>query len=505
MTWRVERSSSIAVFVFVLAVVVFSGVTVHVGRAQDSVILHDKSVVRGEILVDNDEEVRILDRTAEVVVIGKDRVRRIRRGRGLKKVVERRLAAIDVKNADALFGVAHWADEKKHRRDAGILARRVLYLDRDHEGARVYLGHVKAIGRWFPDRKTADRAVAEKMTAAGYVAVSGGWIKASDRGAYAASPDDFMLVELLWRRVVDVMAERGFVAHKGLWYKKEEIAALKSTIEDLEATYRDPIGAAQVGGCQVYGVVTRDEAIEIAGELDKARRWFTETFAVEDEPLAERPISQAFVLTDQGALETFCRKWRSRFRLGSDEIKLSLKLKNVTLPKFGKAIHKRYGPWRNNLVGTMGAELIRYRWHDRFLIPAAVWVANAHLAETHVFGSSRTQWIQGKSEYARGGDTEPKITGRTIGNAKASLKSIFDAGEAPSMAEVFAVQAAVELTKEQELYAVVLTQYFLEHHRRGWIGYIREGKSSDKRKHFLAHFGVPYEKMERDFREWVRR
>jgi hypothetical protein len=81
-----------------------------------------------------------------------------------KAQLEEKLKAIDQKDANALFGVAKWADENGLKTDAKRLARQVIKIDKDHAEARAMLGYEKYEGKWLTSREI-ERAKAKKEEA----------------------------------------------------------------------------------------------------------------------------------------------------------------------------------------------------------------------------------------------------------------------------------------------------------------------------------------------------
>ena len=98
--------------------------------AQDTVTLKDGRRLRGEIQSETEDAVTIITRMGEVRKLSGHEIERVARGRPLKREVEVRLALVDAKVPDDLFGVVLWASKKSSLKFAAMrVARRILATD----------------------------------------------------------------------------------------------------------------------------------------------------------------------------------------------------------------------------------------------------------------------------------------------------------------------------------------------------------------------------------------
>lgn len=160
-------------------------------------------------------------------------------------VMDQKLNAIDMSNADQLFTVAEWAVKSKNdkvRERGRKLLKEVLELDSSNEGAHKLLNHVKVGDTWYDDKtKAAAAQKAEKikeMKEKGLVEWKGGWIKETDKTKFNDKTwkrDD----NGVWMSEADIHTAKGEVNYKGTWLRmspddaKRMEAHKKKTGEDI--------------------------------------------------------------------------------------------------------------------------------------------------------------------------------------------------------------------------------------------------------------------------------
>jgi hypothetical protein len=84
------------------------------------------------------------------------------------------------KDADALFQVAKWANEKGLVADAKRLYQAVLKLKPDHQDANLAVGNQLVEGKWLPAKEAEaarKKAMAVEYAAKGFVEVAGVWVE----------------------------------------------------------------------------------------------------------------------------------------------------------------------------------------------------------------------------------------------------------------------------------------------------------------------------------------
>ena len=88
------------------------------------------------------------------------------------------------KDADALFQVAKWANEKGLVADAKRLYQAVLKLKPDHQDANLAVGNQLVEGKWLAakDAEVArKKAMAVEYAAKGFVEVAGVWVEKDNK------------------------------------------------------------------------------------------------------------------------------------------------------------------------------------------------------------------------------------------------------------------------------------------------------------------------------------
>ena len=100
-----------------------------------------------------------------------------------KAELEKKLAAIDKKDAEALFQLALWAEQNNLKTDSKRLLRDVIKVNTDHEQARALLGYEKFNDKWLTKREIErEKAKAEEaeMAAKGLKKWKDQWVPAED-------------------------------------------------------------------------------------------------------------------------------------------------------------------------------------------------------------------------------------------------------------------------------------------------------------------------------------
>ncbi len=150
-----------------------------------------------------------------------------------KAELEKKLAAIDKKDANALFAVALWAEQNNLKTDSKRLLRDVIKINTDHAEARALLGYEKFGDKWLTkreiDREKAKAEEAEKL-AQGLKKWKNEWVPAADwekldKGQVAVEVDG----EKKW--VTPEQKERiekGMTLFNGIWVTKEDMEHMRA-------------------------------------------------------------------------------------------------------------------------------------------------------------------------------------------------------------------------------------------------------------------------------------
>ncbi|MEZ6195789.1 MAG: hypothetical protein R3F20_08675 [Planctomycetota bacterium] len=472
-------------------------------RAQEWIRLESGKTLRGEIVNETDEVYALVDLDGERVVVKKSEVKRANR-RPLKSEVAERLAAVKPGDTDAMMAVAEFAaSEKKLKGDAPRIALRVVGIQPEHAAARALLGHVKALGHWYRDRKTANEAITEKMTADGFVLVNDGWVPANREGEYRTAPDAWMLVDgYLWRNIDEVMKERGFVRWEGEWYPPEE-KDLVAELERLKKRTDQTAHAARVGSVEVYHVSGRDVAREQAEHLMKARTWFCGVFRLEPpkDNLLNAPIAKVYVLEDVAALGEFGKSYAEDYGMSEEDRAFAMTMNHLVWKNLGHATSMRHPLWDALLVAQIGGDLTQRIWHHGFDIPAWIWLGAAHNAEIEVFGEARVEYIA-PDKYGRKAEA-PKLKGLSVRDIKLLMKEMYAEHRVPQLRNLFN-RPFNEIDADATITAIIAFHFFLEKHREPWMKFLRDKPSPNLQERFSRIMKVDFSTLDHELETWVK-
>ncbi len=474
--------------------------------AQDLVRLKEgKGLIKGEIIVENDEKVVLIDHMGKTVTVAQIDIERLRRGKGLHPKTLERLEAVTEKTADNLFAVAAWAAEEKGlKRDSQRIARRVLVLDPEHKKARALLGHVKGLDVWYPDAETAQAAVEEKMTADGYVFASGGWIRLERAGDLASHPEDWMLIDdFWWRPLAEVMKERGYELWRKEWYPPDQ-----KHLIPLCREYTDKLGSefhgAEKGTALVFSCLGRSEAMGTAESLVKARAWFCETFKTAEHGrrrnLADAPGSLTLIVQNQRQLEKFADTYRGPYQISGDDIAFQIRLKMILWRDLGHAHQADDNLWRHQIVSQLGGRLMQWYWHEGSDLPAWLWIASAHHAEVAVFGGARVPYVA-RTEYDDP-TADEAVTSRDIRRAREMVKDLVKQKKSVSIRTLFG-KPFNGMTKDDDNVGLVLMQFLLEKHEEAFLKFLSGTRSGNVWERWDSYLGKSMEDIEGEFKSWL--
>jgi len=470
--------------------------------AQDRVKLTTGKFVTGDILAIVEGRVELVTPEAVLEVIPAELVAEVRRGEPFSARVRARLAEIDERNPQALFEVAKWAEEARGMRSESLrLLRRAVALRPDFPEARERLGHVLALGTWYPDARTAYTAVKDRMTADGYVYHKQGWIKKELLPYLKETPADWLLWQnFLWRSVTEIRKERGDLLWKKEWYVGEETRLVR-TLKEIEALTGDDCHAAKAGPCEVYCYLGREEAQEAAERQLKARQWFVATFEVKQRRrmLETSPTKVDWVLSGDASFQKYLDHMRKR-GMSQGQYNLSLRTGNYAAGFFYCG-HLGREAWKWSLVSHMGLAMMRAFWVGGET-PAWITVASGHHAELNVMGDVRVQWV-----HIGAYDQEvkiPELRGHSMKEIKEAVLSYYRDHEMPSLRAMMSKDMN-ELTQEIDTLGTVYLLFFLEEHKETWLDFLTQPapKAQNVRERFEHHFKMTFEAMDLKFREWL--
>ena len=478
--------------------------------AQDTVVLDDKSKLRGDVIAVTDDVVRIADRHGRLVVVDRADVATIRRGRALHAKVRARLERTDSTDAASVFAVASWAKKARHRRDADRLVRRVVALDAEHVGAREWLGHVRRLDRWFPDDRIARREWKREFESKGYVVHAGAWVRPVDLPLVQDDRDAWIKVDgLLWRSVADLRRERGDVYWEGEWYSRAEaevVVDLKRLVKRLDLRFH----GAQLGASRVISFRGRASAEETVRVLEKVRSWFiaahdAEDVDVDDNAELTKTPALTYVFEDGKALRRFAEREAKPLQLSREEIDFGLRYGHIPWLPLGQAVGvKKDRHWRHALVSRLGGGLATLRWKGPRELPDWIYVAYAQRAEIVGLDEVKTHVVETARYDRRNNRSELTEAGRK--NWERTLRDLYKRKAVPSFDDLF-LRATNELDSVANLLGLVLLDYMLTERAREWRAffYATDDDEAAVSRRFREAFGVAPTGIEKPFRAWLQR
>jgi hypothetical protein len=173
--------------------------------AEDVVTKTDGAKLRGKVISDTPEEVKI--KTAGgVITIPRGEVSNVDRAKDLATELAARAQDLEKHStADGWLKLSHWCNEHELYAPAYEALKRVIRLDPENEAARVELGFRKLHGRWMTE--------GEYWHELGYIQVDGQWITQKDKekldqGLMKWGDDDWVTQEEFDRRQKAADAEK---------------------------------------------------------------------------------------------------------------------------------------------------------------------------------------------------------------------------------------------------------------------------------------------------------
>lgn len=486
--------------IFTLAVVLGAIFFAAPVRAQDSVKLKDGQRLAGDVLKDDDQEVKVVNAMGEVRTIPKADVQEVRRGTPLDGRVAKWLAAVDSANADQVFGVAEKAaKDKSLALDAKRLARRAIALNPEHAGARAFLGHVKGGTVWYADAVTARKAMQKDMEAKGYVLASNGFVKAAEAEDLKQNPGDWQLTTgMLWRKTADILREQGKMIFASETYTLEEEPLVKE-LKALKEKTGDEAHAAQRGACRVYSVLGKKSAEETAEKLVKTREWFVTTFKGRAERMVKEPLADFWVLSDQAPYEKFLDGYKDRFKVSDSFVKLSREVGSCPYEGLSRVVNMKMGVWENILVSGTGSAMMVMLWNTR-TCPDWLPLAAGHHAEIAILGSAKVQYVA-VDEYGRKSPSRD-AGGRDISAFRSEAKGLLSGANALTVRQLFGTKVN-EMTAELDTLGVVVMAFLLEQKNAEFLQFIKYGSGKTMDERFQNAFKMTFEALDQALKTWV--
>ena len=462
---------------------------------QDSVKLKDGSRVVGDIVFEDANEVRLITSACEVKRIAASEIAESRRGTPLDGRVQKWLRELASPTAEAVFEVAsRAAKEKALEVDARRLARRVVAELPDHAGARVLLGQVRALDRWFPDAASAKRAVAEAMKANGFVAYKDGWVKPADLQPLKLAPADWTLTpESIWRRTHDYRTERGDLFFNDGWYTKDQ-KPLIDRLELLDARAGIRASAAREGDIRVFYEGSQGAATRVAVRLEKVRKLFAKLYAAETRDLLGADFASIYIVRDDQKYGRFLDNCTELFPKEPP----SDRARNVLWFRFAgvdQAIAQKYGPWENAVAYGLGQDMMRRLWRNDATVPVWLEEASGHIAEKSVSASSLV-WHRFR------GKNIPEAIDESEQSFKSVVLALAKIGLAPTLGDVVDSSDA-DFTFEREVTGAAFLAHLIDAYPKELIAYVRADPTLIGLERWKAAFGCDCSESDARFRKWL--
>ena len=294
----------------------------------DEIVKKDGSSVKGVIVNQSSKIVRIMDARGRTHRISMKDVDSVLEGAETgNDAVDLKLEEIDTDDADELVGVAKWAREKKNRAWK-LVAMLALRADETNGDAHELLGHQKVGDTWYTNKKKAETArkklLAEKWKSEGYLKWKGGWIKKEDKALASKDPKAFTLTdEGVWRDVVSVKKEAGYILVKGKWVKGGTPAD-NADMKGFKKNLGEDIWIITTPHFRLWvQQIPPDEVEELGALCEKTYQWFLKEMAIPDgTDLFRGNKAKMFVLKDKNTAMDWYKHYKNRFGLDDQFQKL---------------------------------------------------------------------------------------------------------------------------------------------------------------------------------------
>ncbi len=466
--------------------------------AQDTITLVSGKRVRGEVIHQGEKEVEVVTRAAKLLVIPKSDVAEIKMGKPIRKSLAAQIKGKEL-DPDALLAAAEWgSDTKSLKKDCLRLARRALALEPDFAKARRYLGQVRFEDTWYKNQKEADKALAKKMRASGFVFVRGAWVAKSEKGRLKRSPGLFMLDgRRKWRLTDELMKERKMLPWKGDWYKPQE-KLLVDELRRFEELTGSLFQGAQHGPTTVVISGRRGEAERILSRIRATRKWFDETFKPKGETFVAGPSSLIVILRDRPTYLSFLKRGGAIHGADANRVAYGQKHDSMSFGPLSRVSCQAEPLWEHTLISGTGATMMRLWGHIDFDAAPVLYVAAGHLAEIRILGEIRIHFAKADG-YDRVAKTTRKY--RSLKEAKKLLQEALKDNKVIGLSRLFKTSLG-GLTAVHEAQGLFLLQYLKQTNGDGLRVFVQDRGPGEFAARFLAAFKITPEKMQEEFWRW---
>ncbi len=477
-------------------------------HAEDHVWVKGKSLQKGEIIHEGPEGVDLVTLDGTALRIEKGEVVKIVRDRPLPAAVREKLEAIPEGDAAALLEVARFAEAQGLDREARRVALRILFFAPEHAEARALLGHCRVFGTWFVDQAAAVKAQGKRLKDEGYVKSNGGFVRDGDQKALQSAPEEWTLEDgLIWRRIADLMTERGFVEWAGDWYPPEErhLVALMEVLKERTGLVAH---GAEVGKCRIISSLSRKECSAWAEKMAATRRRIAELLDSEHSERLRELLLENYILDNAERFRAFVEAYGKELKFKQDFLQVYLTEEYAYWNRFNEVTHVGQSGWEHDIVRDMGGAILNRVWISESALPLCLERSLSHLAEEMAFGRVESPFPMDKDDpeanLGRWGSYADTAGDSEDGWIKVA-RSLDDAQRLPALREQFEAQDWNQRTAELDASAPALLGFLLAEKRDSLLGFLRTPGELEVDVQFRRSFGADFESVDEEFRAWLRR
>ncbi len=490
-------------------------------QAQDWVRLQNGKRIKGEIIVQNEFSIEIIDELGERYEIQIEEYKKLKKGKKLAKVWRKKLAELNKDDSDAIFLVAREAfQNKKTRKDGKRLLRRVLSVDENHPEARKLLGHFKVGDTWYLNKKKAQKSLDAHFAALGFVRHEKGWIDPEKLEDLKSNIKNWMIVEGQWRNRDIVMKERGYMKFRQEWIAPD-LAGYAQHATQIEDKGGIQLEGSQVGTVVVLHCEGKERAEALATALYKARLWFAKT--MKDSASAKSPLQVEIVVNLRSQMHqiiercgvfyglvipremrrTFSGLSHSNFLGGVHSLEANIPggLPPGAMQPPGDFADQGLS---HGMVNAATSRKAYKLWKNtRSRLPYFISNAMGVHGEIAAFGTTIVLVSVEDRDYGRSNENEfHGSRGLNLEQIKEGLKKTLQT-RTMSLRSLFFMTGS-QMDQEMGLFGVVFLDFLLQEQHEIFLKFLADDDTSmtlDKR--FKKHFGVEFEKMDKTFRTWL--
>ncbi|MBI4879639.1 MAG: hypothetical protein HY812_08280 [Planctomycetes bacterium] len=477
-------------------------------HAEDHVWVKGKSLQKGEIIHEGENGIDLVTLDGTALRIEKGEVVKIVRDRPLPAAVREKLEAVPEGDAAALLEVARFAQAQGLDREARRVALRILFFAPDHAEARALLGHCRVFGTWFVDQAAAVKAEGKRLKDEGYVKSNGGFVRSDDREDLQSAPEEWTLEDgLIWRRIADLMTERGFVEWAGDWYPPEErhLVALMEVLKERTGLVAH---GAEVGKCRIISSLSRTECTKWAEKMAATRRQITELLACEHSERVRGLMLENYILDTNERFQAFVEAYGKELKFRQDFLHVFLTEEYAYWNRFNQVTHVGQSRWERGIVRDMGGAILDQVWVSESALPLCLERSLSHLAEEKAFGRVESPFHMDRDDPAANLERWYSYAEAAAESEDGWIKvarSLDEAHRLPALREQFEAQDWNQRTAELDVSAPAHLRFLLAEKRDFLLRFLGTPGQLEVDLQFRRSFGADFESVDEEFRAWLRR